>query len=138
MSPKPSRYRGMFNICVFLVLAAILGVAWVDVAISFGKKYRANAEAARKRAETTAAAATAKAGVTNPAAPPPPALQVQGVMGTARRRLVIINGQQFEQGAEHTLEVRGREMRVRCVEIGEQTVTLSAGGTNVVLSLKEE
>lgn len=72
--------------------------------------------------------------------PPAPrifeSLQVQGIMGTARRRILVINDRRFEAGAEHALEIAGETVRVRCVELTETNAVLDVGGSRRVIDLR--
>jgi len=62
-------------------------------------------------------------------------LSLKGISGSKNRRLAIINNRTFEPGEEGELRVNGRIVRVRCVEIREDGVTVSINGQSQNLFL---
>jgi len=57
-----------------------------------------------------------------PTAPPPPALKLKMISGTAQRRLATINDETFFAGETHRVSVNNQNLRVQCVEIREKSV----------------
>ncbi|MEI7728239.1 MAG: hypothetical protein WCO56_01640 [Verrucomicrobiota bacterium] len=72
--------------------------------------------------------------------PDPPTfnrLTLQGILGTSQRRIAMINNHSFEKDSEWVLQIDGRDVRVRCLNIEPKTVTLqiNEGGKPVTLEL---
>jgi hypothetical protein len=49
-------------------------------------------------------------------------LQLKGFSGAVNRRLAIINNQTFEVGEEREVTTSGGKIKIRCVEIGDDSV----------------
>ena len=52
-------------------------------------------------------------------------LKLKGISGAPQRRLALINNQTFETGERSTLNLDGKRVLVRCVEIRESSVIIS-------------
>jgi hypothetical protein len=63
-------------------------------------------------------------------------LQLRGISGPSDHRLAIINTSTFETGEERDLRTRAGRVRVRCVEISEDSVVVQTGGERRVLRLR--
>ena len=78
--------------------------------------------------------------VASPVAAKPQSVQVdlvlKGISGSAGRRLAIINTRTFEVGEEHDLPTASGRVRIRCVEIAGDSVTVQVGGEQRVLRLR--
>ncbi len=55
-------------------------------------------------------------------------LKLNGLSGTAQRRLAIINGNTFEEGEEHDIPTPSGRVHVKCVEIKDKSVIIEIGG----------
>src|SRR5205085_2628996 len=55
-------------------------------------------------------------------------LQLTGISNVAGKRMANINANIFAAGDEATVKIAGRALAVKCVEVREQSVVLSAGG----------
>jgi hypothetical protein len=62
-------------------------------------------------------------------------LSLKGISGSKTHRLAIINNRTFDIGEEGELRVNGRVVRVRCVEIRDDGVTVSINGQSQNLFL---
>ena len=60
--------------------------------------------------------------------PPVIPLFLKGISGTKGRRLAIINNRTFEAGEEVEFKVNNQIVRVRCVEIRDQSAIISVDG----------
>jgi hypothetical protein len=78
--------------------------------------------------------------VTTQVATKQPSVQVdlvlKGISGGAGRRLAIINTRTFEVGEEHDLPTASGRVRIRCLEIAGDSVTVQVGGEQRVLRLR--
>jgi hypothetical protein len=63
-------------------------------------------------------------------------LKVGGYSVTAGRRLIIINNYTFAEGDSWDLKHEGKTMRVRCVKITEQAVTVTVNDTSHDLPIR--
>lgn len=76
-----------------------------------------------------------------PAAPARPAaapvsLVLKGFSGPVDRRLAIINNRTFEAGEEGDVVFPGGRIKVRCVEIRDESVVIEMGGERRELRLR--
>jgi protein disulfide-isomerase len=64
-----------------------------------------------------------------PLQPPPKydALELKGISGTAQRRFALINNQTFMEGETAGVRFEAGQIRVRCVEIKEDSVVIEVG-----------
>ena len=80
------------------------------------------------------------AGPTTNAAPvstvSPSAFVLQGISGTADRRLAIINGRTLAEGEETEVTVNGTRLRFRCLEIKADAVVIEIGTERRELRLR--
>jgi len=76
-----------------------------------------------------------KGPVTQPDLPVVPLLSLKGISGQKGHRLAIINNRTFEVGEEAELKFGGQSLRVRCVEIRDDGVTVNVNGQNQKLLL---
>jgi hypothetical protein len=63
-------------------------------------------------------------------------LELKIISGTPQRRLVTLNNQTFSAGESQRVNVRGSEVRVRCLEIRERSVLVEVAGEPVPRELK--
>lgn len=61
---------------------------------------------------------------------------LQGISGAAGNKLAIINGRTLAEGEETDLVVNGTRIRLRCVAIKNDSVTVEAGGNRQELRLR--
>jgi hypothetical protein len=61
-------------------------------------------------------------------APPAALLVLKGIVGSANRRLAVINNATLETGEESPVRVPDGRVRVRCLEIGEDYVLIRVEG----------
>jgi hypothetical protein len=66
------------------------------------------------------------------------ALVLNGLSGTADHRLAMINGRTVAQGEEIEVPTASGRMRVRCIEIKGETVTVEVGGERRELRMRGE
>ena len=52
------------------------------------------------------------------------------------RRLAIINNVTLAQGEECDLKLKGKTVRVRCVEVKDKSVVVSVGGVSKEIALR--
>ena len=71
------------------------------------------------------------------AAPPQVALLLSGISIRGEQRLAIINNRSFGVGEEGDVTVPGGKLKIRCVEIRENSVLIEAGGEPRELRLPE-
>jgi len=71
-----------------------------------------------------------------PTAPPPVELRLNGISGTADRRLAIINNQTFETNEEGEVPTNPGRARIRCLEIKADSVVVQVGGEQRALHLR--
>jgi len=76
-----------------------------------------------------------KGPVTQSDLPVVPLLSLKGISGQKGHRLAIINNRTFEVGEEAELKFGGQSLRVRCVEIRDDGVTVNVNGQNQKLLL---
>ena len=76
-----------------------------------------------------------KAGPLVEGPPPIPQLTLKGISGPKNHRLAIINNKTFEVGEESDLRMGGQIVRVRCLEVKDDGVTVSINGQTQKLSL---
>lgn len=57
-----------------------------------------------------------------------PKLTLQGISGSAERRLAVIGGHSFAAGEEGDVITPGGRVRIRCLEINETSVVIEIGG----------
>ncbi|MCI0745273.1 MAG: hypothetical protein L0Y58_07700 [Verrucomicrobia subdivision 3 bacterium] len=55
-------------------------------------------------------------------------LSLNGLSGTKDKRLAIINNRTFEVGEEAEMRVNGQPVKVKCIEIRDRTVVITANG----------
>lgn len=60
--------------------------------------------------------------------PADPSIKLQGIGGTASRRLAIINGKTLGPGDGTQVIAGGKNMVIRCVAVGETTATITIDG----------
>jgi hypothetical protein len=69
---------------------------------------------------------------TSATAVPKPSVEVvlvlNGIMGTSSQRMALINGRTFEPGDEVVIRTTNGQARVRCLEIGPQSVIVTVNG----------
>jgi hypothetical protein len=63
-------------------------------------------------------------------------LYLQGIAGQVDRRLCVINGRTLAVGEEDDIEISGRKLHVRCLEINETSVVIDLGGERRELHFK--
>ena len=68
--------------------------------------------------------------------PPPVELRLNGISGTADRRLAIINNQTFETNEEGEVPTNPGRARIRCMEIKADSVVVQVGTEQRVLRLR--
>jgi hypothetical protein len=73
-----------------------------------------------------------------PDAPVYDRFKLQGIMGTNKRRLALINDKQFEPGTEIMLVVSGQLRKVKCLEVTETNVKLIVDETASPILLQKE
>ena len=56
------------------------------------------------------------------------AITLKGILQTRNRRLALINGYTFQTGDERELRVNGQPVKIRCLEIREDSVLVSYDG----------
>ena len=66
---------------------------------------------------------------------PVSSLVLKGISGPRTHRLAIINNRTFETGEEGEIKVAGQSMRLRCVKIADDGVTVSINGQTQKLVL---
>jgi hypothetical protein len=71
-----------------------------------------------------------------PTPPPSVELRLNGISGTADRRLAIINNQTFETNEEGEVPTNPGRARIRCMEIEADSVLVQVGGEQRVLRLR--
>jgi hypothetical protein len=64
-----------------------------------------------------------------------PLLSLKGISGPKNHRLAIINNRTFEVGEEAELKFGGQSLRIRCIEIRDDGVTINVNGQNQKLLL---
>lgn len=57
-----------------------------------------------------------------------PKLSLQGISGSAERRLAVIGGHSFAVGEEGDVLTPGGRVKIRCLEINETSVVIEIGG----------
>jgi protein disulfide-isomerase len=62
-------------------------------------------------------------------------LQLKGISGSKKHRMALINGQAFEVNDEAKISAGGKEMNVKCVEIGADAVKVVVDGTERELKI---
>ncbi len=67
--------------------------------------------------------------------PTVPQLTLKGISGPKNHRLAIINNKTFEVGEESDLRLGSQIVRVKCVEVRDDGVTVSINGQTQKLSL---
>ena len=70
------------------------------------------------------------------AVPIPVELHLNGISGTADRRLAIINNHTFETNEEGEVPTNPGRARIRCLEIKADSVLIQVGGEQRVLRLR--
>jgi len=78
---------------------------------------------------------TVRGPVTHTDLPVVPLLSLKGISGPKNHRLAIINNRTFEINEEAELKFGGQSLRVRCVEIRDDGVTVNVNGQNQKLLL---
>jgi hypothetical protein len=63
-------------------------------------------------------------------------LKLNGISGTAARRLAIINNRTFEAGEEGIVSTASSPVRIRCLEIKDDSVLVQIGGEQRKLHLR--
>lgn len=63
-------------------------------------------------------------------------LKLNGISGTAARRLAIINNRTFEANEEGVVSTTSGPVRIRCLEIKDDSVLVQVGGEQRVLRLR--
>ena len=65
-----------------------------------------------------------------PSTPPPPSVEfkLRAIMGSANRRVALINNKDFEVGEEGFVSAGASKVKVRCLAIREQSVTILVEG----------
>jgi len=63
-------------------------------------------------------------------------LKLNGISGTAARRLAIINNRTFEANEEGAVSTPSGPVRIRCLEIKDDSVLVQIGGEQRVLRLR--
>jgi len=66
----------------------------------------------------------------------PAALLLQGISGSADRRLAIINGRTLAEGEEADVDVSGTRIHFRCVEIKADAVVVEIGSERRELRMR--
>jgi hypothetical protein len=82
------------------------------------------------------ASAVVKTNVQRLATPPSVELRLNGISGTADRRLAIINNQTFETNEEGEVPTNPGRARIRCLEIKADSVLVQVGAEQRVLRLR--
>lgn len=54
-------------------------------------------------------------------------LELQGVSGSANKRLAVINNRSFQAGEEGEIKTAGGRIKIRCEEIRNDAVVVSVG-----------
>jgi hypothetical protein len=63
-------------------------------------------------------------------------LELKALFGTPDRRMAMINNRNFEIGEEQEIPTPGGRVRVRCLEIHEDSVVIEASGVRRILRLR--
>jgi hypothetical protein len=71
-----------------------------------------------------------------PPTPPSVELRLNGISGTADRRLVIINNRTFETNEEGEVSTKTGHARIRCLEIKPDSVVVQVGDEQRVLHFR--
>lgn len=66
----------------------------------------------------------------------PVTLALKGVSGTESKRFALINDKTFESGEEREISVGASKVRVHCIQIREDSVTVEVNGTRQELRLR--
>jgi hypothetical protein len=66
----------------------------------------------------------------------PTKMILMGISGTPQKRLAIINGRTFEKGEEEEIPSVNGKVKVRCLEIKEETVIISVNGERQELRMR--
>jgi hypothetical protein len=61
--------------------------------------------------------------------------RLQGISGPMERRLAIIQNRTFAVGEEADMKIEGKPLKVRCLEIKEQSVIIEVNGSKQEISL---
>jgi hypothetical protein len=73
---------------------------------------------------------------TDPVKAAPVALTLKGVSGTEGRRFALINDKTFAAGEEREIAVGNGRVRVHCLDIREDSVTVEVNGSRQELRLR--
>ena len=66
----------------------------------------------------------------------PTKMILMGISGTPQKRLAIINGRTFEKGEEEEIPSVNGKLKVRCLEIKEETVIITVNGERQELRMR--
>ena len=69
---------------------------------------------------------------------PDDSLVLKGLSGTAEKRLAIINNYTFQAGEEYVLRVGTGQLKVRCLEIRDQSVLVNVNGITRELRMRSK
>jgi hypothetical protein len=64
-------------------------------------------------------------------------LVLNGLSGTPENRLAIVNGRTLAKGESSEVNVAGRRVLIRCIEIREKSAVVEAGGSRQELFLRD-
>lgn len=67
--------------------------------------------------------------------PPPPTFNLKGILGSGAHRLALINNQTLAEGESASVRSNGRQVRIRCVKIGDRSVIVTEEGKNEPIEL---
>lgn len=67
--------------------------------------------------------------------PPPPTFNLKGILGAGTNRLALINNQTLAEGESASVKTGGRQVRIRCIKIGDRSVTVVEEGKNEPIEL---
>jgi hypothetical protein len=63
-------------------------------------------------------------------------LTLQGISGTTNRRLAIVNGRTLAEGEETELLVNGKRLKLRCIEIKNDSASVELEGVRRELKMR--
>ena len=66
----------------------------------------------------------------------PDDIVIKGINLLKSRRLAIINNVTLAQGEECDLKIKGKTVRIRCVEVKDKSVVVSVGGVSKEIALR--
>jgi hypothetical protein len=66
----------------------------------------------------------------------PPKMSLMGISGTRERPLAILNGKTFGKGEEQEVQSGNTKLRVRCIDIKEDSVIIDVNGERQELHMR--